>query len=53
MAKKFKFKVTLRVTDNWIEAGVTSVNIKEKLIQFLQEELNPDSYEGEYIAEVK
>jgi hypothetical protein len=51
--KKFKFSVTLQVADSWIDDGVTSVNIKERLKEWLEEELNPFSVEGEYIAEIK
>jgi hypothetical protein len=51
--KTFKFRVTLQVSQNWIDDGVTSVNIRDSLKEWLEEELNPYAYEGEYIVDIK
>ena len=51
--KQFKFTLTIKVSQNWIDEGVTSVNLKERLKEYIEEELNPYAYEGEYIVEIK
>jgi len=51
--KEFTFKLKLKVAQTWIDDGVTSVNLKERLKEYIEEELNPYAYEGEYIVEIK
>jgi len=50
--KKFKFKVEIEVAQLWIEDGVTSVTLKERM-QKLLEDLIPHAYHSEVKVTVK
>ena len=50
--KQFKFTLTIKVAQTWIDDGVTSVNLKERLKEYIEEELNPYAYEGEYVVKI-
>ena len=50
--KKFKFKVEIEVARLWIEDGVTSVTLKERM-QKLLEDLIPHAYHSEVKVRIK
>ncbi len=50
--RKFRFKIDLSITQNWIDDGANAESIRERLTEFLQEELNGYAHEGEYVANV-
>ena len=53
MNKTFRFHIKLEVAQVWIEDGTTPENIATHLKEYLEEIMNPYSYEGEYKATIK
>jgi hypothetical protein len=42
--KKFSFEIEISISDNWIKDGYNAKLIKEKLIKYIECEMNPYAY---------
>jgi len=49
----FTFNLKISVSQNWIDDGVSRDNLKERLKEYIEEEMNGYAYEGEYVAEIE